>query len=96
MSNQTKTEPTEKDSRPDPVFKLLTIEEAKTVGLTIEQTEIQYSTRSDLIISVPEGVSVENSLFDFFRATNLVEFKSEGDPLTLDEYIRNQIGSFLC
>lgn len=58
-------------SRPDPVFKLITSEEAKVVGLIVKQTEIQYSTRTDLILTLPEGVSTVNTMFDFFRAANL-------------------------
>jgi hypothetical protein len=81
----------EGSSRPDPVFKLITSEEAKAVGLVVKQSEIQYSTRTDLILTVPEGVSTENTLFDFFRGANLVEFKSENDPLTLQEFTRNEV-----
>jgi hypothetical protein len=83
--------PEKGSSRPDPVFKLITSEEAKTLGLIVKQTEIQYSTRTDLILTVPEGVSTVNTMFDFFRGANLVEFKSENDPLTLEEYIRNEV-----
>jgi hypothetical protein len=40
---------------------------------------------------VPPNITIENTLFDFFRKSNLVEFKSEGDQLTLQEFTRNEI-----
>jgi len=78
-------------SRPDPLFKLLTKIEAEQLGLEAIETEFQYSTRADLVLSVPPGLALEGTLFDFFRSINVLEFKSEGDRFDLREYIRNDV-----
>ena len=78
-------------SQPDLFFKLITREDAVQVGIQPTETEIQFSTRADLVLVVPPGVVLENTLFDFFRATNVLEFKGEADPFTLREFIRNSL-----
>ncbi len=80
-----------KAPRPDPVFKLLTRQEAERHGLQLGETEVQYSTLADLVLLVPPEASLQNTMFDFFRPVNVLEFKSQGDQLDLKEYIRNQI-----
>jgi hypothetical protein len=91
VAEQNLSDSADSEVRPDPAFKLITTEEAKTLGLVVQQSELQFETRTDLILTVPEGIATENTLFDFFRTASVVEFKSENDPLTLEEYIRNQI-----
>jgi hypothetical protein len=81
----------ENANRPDPFFKLLTRLEAVQLGLQLVETELQYSTRADLVLSVPDGLSLDGTMFDFFRPLNVLEFKSQGDQLTLREFIRNDL-----
>ncbi len=78
-------------SRPDPYFKFLTRLEAEQLGLQALESEFPQTTRADLVLLVPSGLPLENTLFDFFRAVNVVEFKSQGDRFDLSEYIKNQI-----
>ncbi len=84
-------DPATTSKRPDPLFKFLTRLEAEEHGLIASETEFQYSTRADLVLSVPPGLSLEGTLFDFFRAVNVIEFKSQNDPFNLREYIRNEL-----
>src|SRR5690242_16357155 len=65
-------------NRPDPFFKLLTRVAAEQHGRKADETELQYSTRADFMLSVPPGISPEGTMFDFFRRKNVVEFKSQG------------------
>jgi hypothetical protein len=73
----------EKRKRPDPLFKELLTEAAKEAGLKSEPTElqVQQTSTSDLLLTIPEGTALENTLFDFFRQANIIEFKSTNDPL---------------
>jgi hypothetical protein len=73
----------EKRKRPDPLFKKLLAEAAKEAGLSSEPTElqIQQTSTSDLLLTIPEGTVLENTLFDFFRQANIIEFKSTNDSL---------------
>lgn len=79
--------------QPDLVFKQLTLEKALETGLKNISTEIHLpqSTRGDLILTVPEGseLKLEKTLFDFFRAINVVEFKSENDPFDERKFLKN-------
>lgn len=93
MSDQAELNPEQAAAgRPDPLFKVLTRLEAEQLGLKAIETEKQFqeTTRADLVLVVPPGVDVEGTMFDFFRATNVIEFKSENDPLTLREYLKNE------
>ncbi len=78
-------------SYPDPLFKVVTRLEAQQVGIIATESELQYTktTRGDLLLEVPPGISLKDTLFDFFRVANVLEFKSENDQFDLDEYIRN-------
>jgi hypothetical protein len=38
---------------------------------------MQYSSLADLVLVVPPGLSLEGTMFDFFRASNVIEFKTE-------------------
>ncbi len=79
-------------SRFDPFFKVLTRLEAEQLGLQMTETELQITTkRGDLILKVPPGLSLEGTMFHFFRLTNVVEFKSESDQFNLREYAKNQM-----
>ncbi len=77
--------------RPDPFFKSLTLVQAEVLGLQAIETEFQYSSRADLVLTVPSGVTLDGTMFEFFRETNVVEFKSQNDQFTLSEYIKNEI-----
>lgn len=79
----------------DPLFKLLTKEEAAELGLQAGATEFSYSPSADLVLVVPPGLSLVGTMFDFFRASNIVEFKSQNDLLNLRKYIRNEIRTSL-
>lgn len=61
-------------SAPDLIFKLLTRQDAIQAGLVPVETELQYSTRTDLVLDVPPGLDLTGTAFDFFRAKNVVEF----------------------
>ncbi len=67
--------------RPDPLFKRLTRDEAERVGLEATETQLQFSPRADLILTVPPGVNTDGTLFDFFRRVNVIEFKGESETL---------------
>lgn len=79
-------EPLERSSRPDPYFKLFTQLEATRLGIQAKETELQYSPRVDLVLKVQPDISLEDTMFDFFRTINVVEFKGENDPLTVLEF----------
>ncbi len=96
MSEESGSEPLEQpegtgSSLPDVLSKGLTRSVALQLGLVVEPTEYQQSLRADLVFRVPPGVNVEGTLFDFFRAINIVEFKSENDAFTLAEFVKNEI-----
>jgi hypothetical protein len=75
----------------DSYFKYLTSEEAKSVGIKEQPSELQYTTFADLVFAVPAGVQTKDTLFEFFRSYNIVEFKSESETLTLQKYIKNDV-----
>ncbi len=95
MTTDQNTDQPTSSSRPDPVFKLLTRLEAEQYGLQAIETELQYSTRADLILAVPPGLSLADTMFDFFRAVNVIEFKSQNDKFDLREYARNALRTYL-
>jgi len=76
---------------PDPLFKVVTRAQAKNLGLVVEDSELQFTTRADLVLSVPPGVNLEGTLFDFFRPWVMLEFKGENDQLTLPKFIINEV-----
>ena len=95
MTGKTLPDPTKKISnRPDPLFKLVFREEALAVGLNLVETEFQYSTRADTVLIAPPSVDRTNTMFDFFRRDNIVEFKSEKDKFDLQEYARNALRTY--
>jgi MgtE intracellular N domain len=73
------------EKRPDPAFKQVLTAEARKVGLKRGPTELQIAqtTSSDMLLLVPPDTKVKDTLFEFFRAVNIIEFKSANDPLTL-------------
>ena len=91
MSNDQNQNSALTTARPDPYFKFITRLEAMQIGLLTSETELQYSTRTDLVLTVPPGLSLKGTLFDFFRSINVIEFKSQSDPLNLREYVRNEL-----
>jgi MgtE intracellular N domain len=85
MPRRAKPKPEIVEKRPDPAFKQVLTEEARKLGLKRGPTELQIAqtTSSDMLLLVPSGTRVKDTLFEFFRAVNIVEFKSANDPLTL-------------
>lgn len=76
----------------DNLFKEVTEEESRSVGMRniAGELQIRKSTRSDLVLQVPDGVSLDDTIFDFFSRLNVVEFKSEDDnPLDDREFYKN-------
>jgi len=49
--------------RPEPIFKLLTRLEAAQFGIQAIETELQYTTRADLGMTLPVNVSVAGTIF---------------------------------
>ncbi len=47
--------------------------------------------RADLILAMPEEISVENTLFDFCSSFNVIEFKGQEDELNETEFIKNSV-----
>jgi hypothetical protein len=86
MPKRAKSKPEVPQKRPDPAFKQVLTDVARKVGLKRGPTELQISqtTSSDMLLLVPSGTDVRNSLFEFFRAVNIIEFKSANDLLTLE------------
>jgi hypothetical protein len=80
-------------SQADALFKELTREEAVALGLQPVETEFQHTTtlRADLVLSVPPGLNLEGTMFDFFRTLNVLEFKSQNDRFTLREFAKNDL-----
>jgi hypothetical protein len=71
--------------RPDPAFKQVLTQEARKLGLKHGPTELQIAqtTSSDMLLLVPPRTKLKDTLFEFFRAVNIIEFKSSNDALTL-------------
>jgi hypothetical protein len=88
---------TEQISRPDPVFKHVTLGLAHQLGLKVDNTEFPQTFRADLILRVPTDrkKALRNTLFEFFRGFNVIEYKSQGDLLDKDGYITNDIRTSL-
>ena len=79
---------TKSEKRPDPVFKQLMTKVALGVGLEKGPTELQIAqtTSSDMLLVIPTNIPIEDTLFDFFRTTNVIEFKSASDGLTKEAF----------
>lgn len=78
----------------DNVFKEVTEDKGRSLDLQNVAGELQIgkSTRSDLVLLVPDGVSLDDTIFDFFLRLNVIEFKSEDDkPLDDREFYKNLI-----
>ncbi len=90
MSQNQNSDQSASSARPDPFFKLITRQEATQHGLQAVDTELQYTTRADLVLTVPNNLSLEGTMFDFFRTVNVIEFKGQSDSFNLREYIRNE------
>lgn len=85
------SEQPEQSSWPDPAFKLATRRLAERLGLQSLNIEFPQTLRADLVLSVPADISVEGTLFSFFRRYNVLEFKGQDDPLTEVEFVKNQV-----
>jgi hypothetical protein len=88
---------TEQISRPDPVFKHVTLGLAQELGLRVDNTEFPQTFRADLILGVPPDrkKALRKTLFEFFRDFNVIEYKSQGDLLDKDGYLTNEIRTAL-
>jgi hypothetical protein len=76
---------------PDALFKTLTREESEDKNLRTNDSEIQFIGRTDMVIEIPLGAVIEQTLFEFFASVNVIEFKSQNDPFTVEEFIENLI-----
>jgi hypothetical protein len=75
---------------PDTVFKILTRREIEQSKLRVGESEIQYISRSDLVLEIPPGVELANTLFEFCAPTTVIEFKSQNDqPFGVEEFVVN-------
>ncbi len=85
--------PTQADwqNRPDPTFKYVTRQIADQLGIQAVETELPQTLRADLVLVVPEGLQLENTLFSFFRSINVIEFKSQNDHFDEREFIKNEV-----
>jgi len=81
--------------RPDPAFKEYTAEQARKAGLELRNVELPQLSLSDLVLAVPNNTRLVGTMFDFFAKVNVVEFKSENDPLTLRKLGLNQARAWL-
>lgn len=82
-------------NRPDPAFKYLTRQIAIHYGLQTIETEFPQTLRADLVLGVPEGLNLAETLFDFFRRLNVIEFKGENDLLDEYEFAKTEIRTTL-
>ena len=75
--------PATEERRPDPLFKKFMTDAALQARLEKGPTELQVAqtTSSDMLLTIPKGAAVADTLFDFFRPTNVIEFKSASDSL---------------
>src|SRR5437870_149389 len=94
------TEPNQSPEQPafsshaDLFFKIITHLEAAQAGLQALDTEVQ-SLVADFILKILPGKSTADTMFDFFRVVNVVEFKSQNDQLTLQGFIKNVARTYL-
>ena len=65
----------------DPFFKAKLTEMALEAGLDKGPTELQIprSSLSDMFLTVPEGMVLENPLLAYLREFNIIEFKGQSD-----------------
>jgi len=88
---QLQQESASKRDRPDPAFKYLTRQVADAIGLEAIETEFPQTLRADLILAVPENLGLENTLFDFCRSFNVLEFKGQEDQLDEAGFVKNEV-----
>lgn len=92
-TNGKKRKKTEARQRPDPAFKRLLERFFEKRNIKSKATELKSKqlTSPDLLLEVPPGTNLENTVFDFFRRYTIIEFKSRNDTLTLAKF-RSQLG----
>ncbi len=98
MSEQSSVPTNEKTSnpiRPDPLFKDVTRRAALAAGLELLDIELPQLLRADLVLSVPQGKDLSDTLFDFLLAYSILEFKLENDTLDGSELDKNLARSLL-
>jgi hypothetical protein len=75
----------------DSFFKYVMRELALSLGIELTETEYQHTTtRSDLTLTVKPEVDLVNTLLDFLREHNIIEFKSENDSFGIPEFSQNE------
>lgn len=98
MSEETAQPSIEKNKnpiRPDPMFKDVTRKAALANGLELLDIELPQMLLADLILSVPQGIDLSDTLFDFVAPYSILEFKSENDIFDEYEFARNLARTFL-
>ncbi|MEI6045324.1 MAG: hypothetical protein WCS37_13325 [Chloroflexota bacterium] len=85
------TQPNPARLRPDPAFKAVTREFTKELGIETVETEFPQSVRADLILNVPEGLVLKETMFRFFRRFNIIEFKGQNNQLTEEGFVINEV-----
>jgi hypothetical protein len=75
--------------RPDPMFKAVTRKAAMEAGLELLSIELPQLLRADLMLAVPEGKDLSDTLFDFLSPYSIIEFKSKNDTFDQFEFAKN-------
>lgn len=78
-------------SRPDPAFRYITSRIADRLGVKLIEAKLPQTLLADFILNVPEDVSVQETLFDFFRTFNVIEFKGQDDQFDELEFVKNEV-----
>jgi hypothetical protein len=86
MAEQENKQSDKDQIRPDPMFKDITRQLAKDVGLKLLNIELPQMFRIDMAFSVPEGLDLSNTLFSFFLPFTITEFKSQDDEREVTEF----------
>ncbi len=81
------------NKRPDPRFKELMALAAREAGLENGPTElpVPQSSSSDMLLTIPPGTRLENTIFYFFRLFDVLEFKGWNDPLDKENFFKTQL-----
>jgi hypothetical protein len=81
--------------RPDPLFKNVTRKAALAAGLELLDVELPQLLRADLVLAVPQGKDLSDTMFDFLAAYSIVDFKSENDDFDKFKLATNLARSLL-
>jgi hypothetical protein len=81
--------------RADVVFKDVTSKMAQAIGLELLNVELPRLPSTDLIVHVPTGKDLTDTIFDFFAPYDILEFKSENDKFNFYEFLYSLARSLL-